>query len=79
MSVLVRSALRDFVFQCFYFLASRLHGRKHSMVDPYVDIVAFSDQLKSAVQLHVLVQVPVFGLNPKGVFIPVILPYLYHQ
>jgi hypothetical protein len=49
------------------------------MVNPHIDIVAFSDQLKSAVQLHVLVQVPVFGLNPKGVSIPVILPYLYHQ
>ena len=49
------------------------------MVDPYIDIVAFSDQLKSAVQLHVLVQVSVFGLNPKGVSLPVILPYLYHR
>jgi hypothetical protein len=68
--------LGGFIFQCFYFVVGRLHGWEASMVNPHFDIVAFPDQLKSIVQLHALVQVPVFGLNPKGVFIPVILPYL---
>lgn len=78
MDVYVRSALRGFVFQCIYFVASRLHGWEYSMVDPYINIVALSDQLKSTVQLHALVLAPVFGLNPKGVSVPVIFPYLYH-